>query len=351
MTGRVIRVSGADSLPAAGVWAVLHQVSLTAGAPVDSALTDRNGRYRLRAERRDSAAVYLVSVTYAGVAYFTRPLHPGAAARPLSLETLAVYDTSSGAPPVELAQRHVIVRRPAADGSRHVMELLVLRNRGARTRIAPDTTRPVWQGPLPAGAMELQAGESDVSTEAVYRRGDTVAVAAPVPPGEKQVVISYILPPGRRRLDLMLDQPVERFNLLIEDSLAADGGGVLERLGTETSEGQAFQRFARNSLPAGTRLSIPLPSPGWQAARLWWVIVGLAGSVLAAGLVIAWRKIQPAPGRMVARDPSVLAAQIAALDAAFAARPGTTEAARAAYEHQRAALKAELETLLQERRP
>lgn len=344
-------MSGADSLPASGLWAVLHQVSLAAGAPVDSALTDLSGRYRVRAAGRDSAAVYLVSVTYAGVAYFTRPLHPPAAARQLSLETLAVYDTSSGSPPVELAQRHVIVRRPAADGSRHVMELLVLRNRGARTRISPDTTRPVWQGRLPAGAIELRAGESDVSTEAVYRRGDTVAVAAPMPPGEKQVVISYILPPGRRRLDLMLDQPIERFNLLIEDSLAADGGGVLEPLGTETIEGQAFQRFGRNNLPAGTHVSIPLPSPGWQAARLWWLIVGLAASILAAGLVIAWRKTQPAPGAIVARDPSVLAAQIAALDAAFAAGPGASEAARAAYEERRAALKAELEALLRERRP
>jgi hypothetical protein len=329
-------------------------VSLTAGAPVDSSLTDRSGRYRIRAASRDSAAVYLVSATYAGVAYFTRPLHVPATARQLRLETLAVYDTSSGAPPVELAQRHVIVRRPAADGSRHVMELLVLRNRGARTRIAPDTSRPVWQARLPAGAIELQAGESDVSTEAVYRRGDTVAVAAPVPPGEKQVVISYILPPGRRRLDLVLDQPVERFNLLIEDSLAAVGGGGLERLGTETIEGQAFQRFARTNLAAGTQISIALPSPGWQAARLWWLVVGLAGSILAAGLVIAWRTTRPARpalGGIAARDPSVLAAQIAALDAAFAAHPGAGEAARAAYEHQRAALKAALEALLQEGRP
>ena len=46
VTGRVVSVAGADSTPVAGAWAVLHQVSLRGGAPVDSALTDRAGRYR-----------------------------------------------------------------------------------------------------------------------------------------------------------------------------------------------------------------------------------------------------------------------------------------------------------------
>lgn len=340
---------GSDSLPASGAWAVLHQVSLTAGAPVDSARTDRQGRYRLHAPSHDSAAVYLVSVTYAGVAYFTRPLHYRRGGGDLRFETLAVYDTSTGAPPIELAQRHLIVRRPEADGSRQVMELLVLRNRGSRTRIAPDTARPVWQGGLPAGVIEFQAGASDVSTEAIYRRGDAVAVAAPVPPGEKQVVISYLLPRDRKRLELTLDQPVGRFNLLLEDSAASVSGAGLQRMGTETLEGRRFQRFARDDAPAGTQLAVSLPGAGWQVARLWWLVVGLAAAALGAGLVAAWRKTRPVPVPTAGRDPSVLAAQIAALDATFAAGEPATEAARLAYQRRRAALKAELEARLAER--
>ncbi len=346
--GRVVAVAGADSTPVAGAWAVLHQVSLRGGAPVDSARTDRAGRYQVLAPVRDTTMVYIVSVSYAGIAYFTRPLHAARGASRGTAETLAVYDTSSTSPLVEVAQRHVIVRRPGADGARQVLELVVLRNAGERTRISPDTSRPVWQGALPRGAIQLEVGESDVSAEAVYRRGDSIAVAAPVPPGEKQVVVSYVLPRARRALDLWVDQPMERLNVLVDDSAATLVGDALERVGSETIEGTSFVRFARNDVAAGAHVLVRFPRAGFSAGSLWWLVVGLAGAALAAGLVLAWRRtlpvISPLPG-----DPNVIAAEIAALDAAFENRADVTPEERAAYQRRRSALKAGLEELLSRR--
>lgn len=347
MSGRVLFVAGSDSTPVAGVWAVLHQVSMRGGAPVDSARTDRDGRYRVRAAVRDTTTVYIVSVAYAGIAYFTRPLHARRGTSQGIAEVLAVYDTSSTSPAIEVAQRHIVVRRAGTDGARAVLELLVLRNAGQRTRIAPDTARPAWQGALPRDAIQLEVGESDVSAEAVYRRGDSIAVAAPVPPGEKQVVVSYLLPRARRALDLTADQPMARLNVLVEDSTAELAGDALERVGSEMIEGTSFVRFAGNDVPAGARVLIRFPRGTFSPGSLWWLVVGSAGAALLAGLVLVWRRTLPAAAATaLPADPQVLAAEIAALDIAFEQRTDATSQERAAFQRRRAALKARLEELL-----
>lgn len=342
-----MHVGGAEATPVRGIWVVLHQVTLAGGAPVDSGRTDRGGRYRVQSPALDTGAVYIVSVTYAGIAYFSRPVHPVRGVPLDTAETLTVYDTSSTTPRIELAQRHLIVRRPEGDGSRHVLELLVLRNNGLRTRIAPDTSRPVWAGVLPLGAIQFQVGESDVSSEAVYRRGDSVAVAAPVPPGEKQVVVSYILPRSVPRLQLPLDQAVGRVNLLVEDSAATLEGDALDRMGAELIEGVSFQRFARSDVAAGTPVSLRFARGRFAPASLWWVVVSLAGLVLLSGLMLVWRRTRvPADLGPASSDPAVLAAQIAALDAVFEARADPSPADRKAYQRRREWLKSRLQDLL-----
>jgi hypothetical protein len=346
VTGRVVHVGDTDSTPVAGVWAVLHQVTMAGGGPVDSGRTDRAGRYRLRVAKRDSSAVYIVSVSYAGIAYFTRPLHALKGASAGTAELLAVYDTSSTSPPVQAAQRHIIVRRPEQDGSRHVLELLVLRNVGTRTRISPDTARPVWQGALPRGALQLEVGESDVSSEAVYRRGDSIAVAAPVPPGDKQVVVSYILPRSGRRFDMTLDQAVARFNVLVEDTAATLEGDALDRMGSQSIEGTNFVRFARNDVRPGAHVVVVFSRGAAGLTSWWWLVVGMAAAALFGSLVVAWRRTRPIPGSVIPADADTLAAQIAALDVAFEGRTDATPADRDTYQRRRAELKAHLEQLL-----
>jgi hypothetical protein len=318
---------------------------MTSGGPIDSVRTDRAGRYRVGAAQRDTAAVYIVSVTYDGIAYFSRPLHAFRATGDTA-GVLAVFDTSSTEPPIELAQRHLVVRHPENDGSHTVLELLVLRNAGSLTRIAPDTAHPVWQGLLPTGAVELQVGESDVSSDAVYRRGDSIAVAAPIPPGDKQVVVSYVVPSSQARLTLRLNQPVQRLDVFLEDSTSVVEGNALERVGNQSIEGQTFLRFSRSNAPAGTPIAVRF-GRRLTLERWWWLIVGAAASVMGAGLVLAWRRTRPSALAAVASpNPDVLAAEIAALDTAFEARSDVSSAERAAYERRRAELKAQLENIL-----
>ena len=69
----------------------------------------------------------------------------------------------------------------------------------------------------------------------------------------------------------------------------------------------------------------------------------------AFGAIPETRTRPRAPVGVASADPDALAVQIAALDAAFEARPDATAAERAGYQQRRAELKAHLEELLSHR--
>ena len=53
------------------------------------------------------------------------------------------------------------------------------------TRVAPDTIHPTWAGVVPHEAIQFEAGEGDISAQAVGLRGDTVAVFGPIRTGSR----------------------------------------------------------------------------------------------------------------------------------------------------------------------
>src|SRR5947209_3164073 len=58
-----------------GVRVTLHRVGPDAQGPIDSVVTDRNGRYAFRYLRTGSPdAVYFLSASHDGIAYFSNPL-------------------------------------------------------------------------------------------------------------------------------------------------------------------------------------------------------------------------------------------------------------------------------------
>src|SRR5215208_245897 len=168
LTAQTVRVAGAvlsaDSMPVPGVRLVLHRVSQQVQGPIDSARSDRRGRFSF-AYRADTSAFYLVSGRYAGIEYFSSPL-PTNPARADNTVRVVVYDTSSTAP-VSLEARHLVLTRPGEDGSRSILDLVILRNAGRLTRVAPDTVRGSWSVQLPRGTVGLQVRESDVSSDAM----------------------------------------------------------------------------------------------------------------------------------------------------------------------------------------
>jgi hypothetical protein len=291
VAGRVVRDDAQH--PVARHWVILHAMTRGGGAPIDSIRTDAAGRYTFTVRRVDTNAVYVVSTLYAGIAHFSEPVVLSGRLT-ADFGRLVVYDTASTGPPIQVSLRYLSVGSARRDGTHEVIEAVELVNAGARTRVSGDST-PVWQGALPPGVVQFQVGESDVSADAVERRGDTVAVFAPIAPGgSKQLSFAYVTPDTMRALRLALDQPTGLLLLLLEDTAAAVTGPGITALPVETLEGRRFARFRAEAVPAGALVTVALPAAGWRADRLVPWVVALVAVALAVGLAFALRR----PGRV-----------------------------------------------------
>jgi hypothetical protein len=269
---------------------VLHQVSMGGGGqPIDSTRTDARGSYTLTIRRPDSGAIYVVSSWHAGIAYFSEPIAPGRS--PSRVRPLVVYDTSSTGPAVRVVRRLVTVAKQKRDGSRDVLELVELENPGAATRVARDTLVPTWAGALPPAAIQFRVGQGDVSPQVVTRRGDSVAVYGPLPPGErKQLSYTYVLAATVHRVSLPIDQPTDEVDLLLEDTAAVVTAGKLDSLGAEDVGGRRFARYRTPPLAAGAALAVGFTERRFAPESLIPFIVAIAGVVLAVGFVVALRR-------------------------------------------------------------
>ncbi|HKU60618.1 MAG TPA: hypothetical protein VJQ44_05320, partial [Gemmatimonadales bacterium] len=274
--GVVVRAEASDSVPVPGVRVVLHRVGQMEQGPIDSTAADGAGRFRFRF-RADSGAVYLLSARFRDIEYFSTPVHLGA--RPDTAIRLVVYDTSSRTP-VTLAARHLVVPRPDESGTREILDLVILRNAGDRTRVAPDSLGTTWLGTVPSGSEGLDVGESDVSPDAVVRRGDSLLVSGPIAPGEKQLVLQYRMPARERKLELAIPSGA-RVNVLVEEAGSRVTGPVAVADSQEL-QGRSFRRWTGVPAAAG-RITILLPEPPgagqrWLAPLVGLLAVGLAGA-------------------------------------------------------------------------
>ena len=316
----------------------LHRVSLDGGAPVDSAITDGSGTYRFRGVEFDSLALFVASSEYAGIAYFTAPV-PRSGDSAGQAEPLFVYDTSSVVPAIFVLQRHVIVS-PTEDGEdMGVLELVVLENSGSVTRVSPDSVTPVWFGSIPQGAMQFQLGESEVSNDAITLEGNVVHVVAPLPPGTRQIVYSYLLPRGARIVDFDLDQGVGEMNFLIDTAASGHLSGGLNALGSQEIGTKTFLHYEGENLSPGLPITLHFAGPPIEPGDLVPWLVALVTLVMVGTALLAWRgKLAPA---VAAARPleDRLAGRIAALDHQFESLDSPTPGQQESYRRQRGEMK------------
>lgn len=353
LEGRITRPSAAGrTLPVAGEWAVLHRVGSDAAAPLDSMRTRADGGFAFRYRATgDSNAVYFVSTTRGGVAYFTSPTREAAVRG--GMADLTVFDTTSGPVPITVRGRHLIVTAPdsATGTTRTVIEVYELSNDSTVTRVPGQAQTPTFEAPLPDGVTSVTGGQGDISPDAVRADEGRVRVWAPIAPGLKQFSFSYELPASRTAIAAPVETTIPVMEVLVEDPRGTAVGVGLAEVDPVQVDGRPFKRFLAQDVTPPGLVEVTSPGPAATASGLRVMLVVTAiGAAMLLGLGMAFMRGGPkAFTRTRTDDPERLALEIAALDGAYESIASPSEQQKAEHYLKRAHLKGRLSNALAKR--
>ncbi len=337
-----------DPVPVPGAWVVLHRVGPDHAGPLDSTHTNASGVYQFRYRTSGSAqAVYFVSTSYDGIAYFSSPLRTPDVRN--GDADIIVFDTTSTGVHLKLEGRHIVLGAPGADGLRQVAEVFDLGNDSTKTLIARDTLSPLWVGHLPPGAESPTVSGGDVAPGAVTFAGSEVNLFAPVSPGVRQLAITYRLAAKSFPLVVPMEQATGVLEVLTEEPNAGVSGARITQVASVSAQGRAFKRYLAQDVPATAVLQVALPSSTiWSRQNVMLAIAGAMALLMLGALAVAMRRgrvglVMAAPPEPESRR---LIRALAALDAAFEQRTGATPEERAEHDRARSALKAQIAAAL-----
>jgi hypothetical protein len=254
---------GTDRLePVTGAWVVLHRVGPDSAGPVDSVRSDSRGRYSFNYTRTGSSdAIYFVSASHDGIAYFTPPLAEGKVSG--NDGEITVFDTTTGRVPISLRGHHVVVSAADANARRAVVEVYDISNDSTLTRIAKGETPAgaTWQTHVVNGIGDFKVSQGDISAAAVSYANGVVSVFAPLAPGIKQLSFSYSLPANSFPLKLPIEKETGIYEILIEEKAGSVVAPHMKEMEPVTVEERNFRRFLGSDLPENSVAVIDLPAP------------------------------------------------------------------------------------------
>jgi hypothetical protein len=293
--GHVLRPGTRKMDAVSGVPVTLHRVGPDKQGPLDSTITDREGRYSFRYRRTGSPdAVYFVSASYDGIAYFSNPLEIPVVTGDAG--EIVVFDTTTRHVPISVRGHHIVISSVDANGLRAVDEVYELANDSSVTKVASGASpdRAVWTAPMLAGATQPKPGEGDFPASAIAFGGGNVFLLAPFAPGLKQLAIHYSLPAGSFPLTARVLVPTAVLEVLLEETSGTVSGARLKEVAPVTLEKRNFRRFVANDVPASSSAAIDLPKPASRPSALdsrYLIALILAfGGVMVAVLAHALRR-------------------------------------------------------------
>ncbi|HKK07958.1 MAG TPA: helical backbone metal receptor, partial [Gemmatimonadota bacterium] len=310
---------GRDSLPVAGQPVILHGIVGDSGAALDSAVTDRTGAFHFRLSGDTARTIFLVAVRYDDVLYFGSPIQDLAPPEPYVVQ---VFPSRTAARPDTLAlTRRSLVVTYDGDGGR-VLDAIQLDNPGDTTLVADGMGASGWRVALPRGARDPEALSGGMFPGGIRFQGGFAYLDPSLRPGTSQVLLQYRIPSGSPP-DLTPAHPTQRLEVLWSGTDATLAGGAFHPAQPVQFHGDTYRALVANFVPAGADLSLTMTG-GRSRSAAWLFIV--AGLLLAAGAVLAWRR-QGGRGAGVAAGAALLLLVPAARPAA-AAEPGSLRAAR-----------------------
>lgn len=339
--GRVSRpTENGRPAPVRGQWVILHRVGSDRAAPLDSVQSGADGSFRFRyrpSGARD--ALYFVSATYRGIAYFSPPLRSDSVSG--GDADVLVFETTTDTSRLRLQGRHFVLGAPRG-AQREVVEVFEIENEGVRTVVARDSTAPIWSIPLPAEASAVTVSQGDISAGAVSLVPGRAEIFAPISPGVRQLVLTYMVSTDAFPLSRPLGRPTTVLEVLLEEPRANVEGAQLREVASATIESRIFRRFLAQDTPASAVIRVSAPEPAAKnpaAMRVLAVVLAL-GMLGAFGVWwLRMRNRQPTSVMRPLSESERLIAELAALDASFERQPSANGEARSDYERERARLK------------
>ena len=291
---------------------VLHRVSPDVAGEVDSVRVDRDGSFEFvlpsAPDVEVTSEIYFASVRYEGVLYFGSAVHETEQLD--SVYVIEVYGATEAPPvgmPLPLKVRNIFLE-PADEGWQ-VTDLMQINNPGETTIVAADSGI-VWSYPLPDGARSPRVGQGDLPEDAISFEGGRVSLTAPLPPGERMLLIRYELP----GVDVDIPAPgsTETFEILVKEPsppLEVSGLAPIDVVSLEA--GSTYRRYGATGVSRAVIGLVeaegePLPPASTVALVL---TVLLAG----AGLLVYFRPRPPvalsaAPAGAAGREALILEA-------------------------------------------
>jgi hypothetical protein len=231
-------------------------------------------------------AIYFVSASHDGIAYFTAPLAEGRVSGDDG--EITVFDTTSGQVPTSVRGHHVVISAVDANSRRSVVEVYDLSNDSSVTRIAigdrPENA--TWRAHLTPGATDFRVSQGDIAAAAVSFANGTVNVFAPIAPGLKQLSFSYSLPAKAFPLKLPVEKATGVFEILIEEKVGDVTGPHLREVDPVTVDERNFRRFLASDIPENSvaLVDLPAPPPGRSIDPRFMVAITL---VLGGSMIVA----------------------------------------------------------------
>ncbi len=353
--GRVMRGTPKGLTPVGGLRVTLHRVGPDKAGPLDSTLTRANGSYAFTYRPFGSGdAVYFVSASYGGIAYFSQPTRGDGDARG-DAAAINVFDTTSGPVRIRLAGHHVVVSAPGDDGTRDIAEVYDLANDTSVTLVSRGGTAPVWLSHLPPGAANVRVNPStDIAPGAVKFDKDSVLLFAPLSPGIRQLSFVYTLPRDAFPLVIPMEQPAAVLEILAEEPKLAVSAARLREVASVSADKRVFRRFLAEDVPAGTVLTVTPGRAEFSRREYIEIVAAVFGAAMLVALAVAFRRRSRAKvvsvgetTAAIAPDESqVLLREIAALDARLERAADLDEASQARHREERKALKSRLAATL-----
>lgn len=304
---------------------------------VSQGRTSGNGTFTWPALTAAVGTSYVVSTTYAGVAYQSEPITVST-----TEVTLPVYETTGADSALRISSAGMVVLNvDAATQVLKVLETLTLSNAGTRTFL-PSTTGP--SGPmgllrfgLPDGAGNL-APYGRLGGSNIIQVNTGFASDLPVPPGTTDVSFTYELAYGALTeggyalLSKNISYPTDLLRVLVPRGDFTAQSPQLADKGAVTVGTRAYRRFEGKDLQARTAVSLelrnlPLDQPALRS-RNPWLQLAMGGLVLAAAaLPLLYKRRQARQGALSYRvAPSSPGFPSVGLGGAVATLEGTQHA-------------------------